>query len=173
MDAFQGCYKFEPYDCRYWAAFYLFLRLAVLYAFAITQSGYFMVVCGILLILATMTVAIIKPYRKTVYNIIDVAFLSTFVQILFSTASLPLGAFNKNVEGFLMIMCAIGLMVPAVYITILAVYKILPKTWITLIMEYTIIRLFRICCHQSYLELERGDVGDPHAYNNLYTKTTH
>ena len=26
MDAFQGCYKFEPYDCRYWAAFYLFFK---------------------------------------------------------------------------------------------------------------------------------------------------
>ena len=34
MDAFQGCYKFEPCDCRYWAAFYLFLRLAVLIIFA-------------------------------------------------------------------------------------------------------------------------------------------
>ena len=52
MDAFQGCYKFvnEPYDCRYWAASYLFLRIAILAAFAVTQSGYVVVVCGILLI---------------------------------------------------------------------------------------------------------------------------
>ena len=26
MDAFQGCYKFEPYDCRYWTAFCLFFK---------------------------------------------------------------------------------------------------------------------------------------------------
>ena len=41
MDAFQGCYKFEPYDCRYWAAFYLFLRIAVLAIFASTQGFFF------------------------------------------------------------------------------------------------------------------------------------
>ena len=40
MDAFQGCYKFEPYDCRYWAAFYLLLRILFLVVFALTLSGY-------------------------------------------------------------------------------------------------------------------------------------
>ena len=50
MDAFQGCYKFESYDCRYWAAFYLFLRIAVLIIFACTQTAYFVVVAGIFMI---------------------------------------------------------------------------------------------------------------------------
>ena len=49
----HGCFsrllKFEPYDCRYWAAFYLFLRKAILVIFSLTQSGYFVVVNGILL----------------------------------------------------------------------------------------------------------------------------
>ena len=46
MDAFQGCYKFEPYDCRCWATFYMFLRIAALVIFAVTH---FIVVEGILL----------------------------------------------------------------------------------------------------------------------------
>ena len=160
---FEPSIKFEPYDRRYWAAFYLFLRIAILSTFAIEQSAHFVVVAGILIVLATMTTAIVKPYRKTFYNIIDVAFLSIFVQVLFSAASFPFGAFNKTCR-FLTIMFAIGFIVPAVYITILAIYKILPKTWITLIMKHTInIRLFRICCHRSHL-LQRRDVGDHHAY---------
>ena len=55
IDAFQGCYKFEPYDCRYWAAFYLFLRILFLAVFAFTQSGYWLLVSGIFL----------KWWRKT------------------------------------------------------------------------------------------------------------
>ena len=148
MDAFQGCYKFEPYDCRYWAAFYLFLRIALLSIFGTTQSGYYAVMCGILLILATMSTAIVKPYRIKAYNIIDVVFLSAFIQVLFSVAGVPYGIFNETVEGFLITMLSIGLMVPLVYIAILAVYKILPKTWITFMMEHTILHL---SCRQSHL----------------------
>ena len=83
MDAFQGCYKFEPYDCRYWAAFYLFLRIAALAIFAATQSGYFVVVGGIMLIPVIILFAVIRPYRKTVYNVVDIVLLLAFVQVFF------------------------------------------------------------------------------------------
>ena len=72
MDAFQGCYKFEPYDCRYWAAFYLLLRIAALTIFAFTQSGYFILVAGLLLIPVIITTAVIRPYRETAYNVVDI-----------------------------------------------------------------------------------------------------
>ena len=100
MDAFQGYYKFEPYDCRYWTAFYLSLRIALLSIFGITQSGYGIVMCGILLILTTMISAIVKPYRIKVYNIIGVGLLSVFIQILFSAAGRPFGVFTKQLKGF-------------------------------------------------------------------------
>ena len=59
------------------------------------------VMCGILLILATMSSAIVKPYRIKVYNIIDVVFLSTFIQILFSAAGLPFGIYStKQLKDF-------------------------------------------------------------------------
>ena len=99
-----------------------------------------------------MSTAIVKPYRIEVYNIIDIIILSAFIQILFSAAGLPFGIFNKTVEGFQIIM--LGLMVPLVYTAILAVYKILPKTWTTFIMEHTILHLF---CRQSYLQRDVGD----------------
>ena len=92
---FKVATKFEPYDCQYWAAFYLSLRIALLSIFGITQSGY----C-----------------------------ISAFIQILFSAAGLPFGVFNKAVKGFQIIKLGIGLTVPLVYITMLTVYKVLPKT---------------------------------------------
>ncbi len=29
MDAFQGCYRLEPYDMRYFSAYYIFLRVFI------------------------------------------------------------------------------------------------------------------------------------------------
>ena len=109
--------------------------------------------CGKLLIQTTMISAIIKPYRIKVYNIIGVGLLSVFIQILFSAAGRPFGVFNKAVKGFQIIMLGIGLTVPLVYITMLTVYKILPKTWITFIMEHAILHPF---CRQSHLQRNVG-----------------
>ena len=83
MDAFQGCYKFEPYDCRYWAAFYLFSRIAVLAIFALTRDIMFAVLCGTLCIAVVVITAIVRPYRESVYNVIDLVFFLIFIQIFF------------------------------------------------------------------------------------------
>ena len=94
MDAFQGCYKFKPYDCRFWAAFYLLLRIAALAIFVLTQSGYFALVAGILLIPVIGLTAVIRPYRETAYNVVDVILLLSLVQMLFSAAGFPLSSFD-------------------------------------------------------------------------------
>ena len=87
MDAFQDCYKFEPYmyNCRYCAAFYLLLRIASLAIFAATRNGYF-IVGGIMLIPVIILFAVIRPYRETVYNVVDTVLLLAFVQVFFSAA---------------------------------------------------------------------------------------
>ena len=157
MDVFQGPYKFEPYDCRYWAAFYLFLRIAALAIFALTQSGYFAVLSGILLVPVVALFGIIRPYRETVYNVVDIVLLLAFVQVFFSTAGISLSTFNKRFQGFVMLMLGIGLLMPPVYITALAVYKILPKSWIVYIKKCAL-RL--PCTSRACLRLEEN-VEDP------------
>ena len=129
MDAFQGCYKFEPYDCRYWAAFYLFLRIAVLAIFANTQGGFFALVVGILLIPVIMMTVIIRPYRRTVYNVVEVVLLLALTQILFSTVGLPLCAYDRRFQGFVVVMLISGFSVPILYFVALIMYKIVPKVW--------------------------------------------
>ena len=120
------------------------------------QSVYVMVVCGILLIPALVMSVIIMPYREMKYNIIDIVFLSVFVQICFSAAGIALSTFNERYEGFSVFMMAIGLVVPIVYITVLAVYKILPKVCIGYVKEHAI---HQLCCQKMYLQ--RGDRDDP------------
>jgi hypothetical protein len=151
MDAFQGCYKFEPYDCRYWAAFYLFLRIAALFIFAATQSGYFVVVSGIMLIPIIVLFAVIRPYRETVYNVVDIVLLLAFLQTLFSAAGISLCTFNRRFQGIVSLMLVISVLVAPVYITTLAVYRILPKSWIVYIKKCAL-RLpctKRACLHKE------------------------
>ena len=157
MDAFQGCYKFEPYDCRYWAAFNLFLRIAALAIFAATQSGYFVVVGGIMLVPVIILIAVIRPYRETLYNVVDIVLLLAFVQAFFSAAGISLCTFNRRFQGFVNLMLGIGLIMPILYITTLAVYKILPKSWIVYIKKCAL-RL--PCTNRACLHMEE-DTEDP------------
>ena len=142
MDAFQGCYKFEPYDCRYWAAFYLFLRIAILAIFASTQGVFFVVVCGTLFIPAVVLTAIVRPYRESVYNIIDLVKFLAFIQLCFSTAGIAL-VFPDQSFIFTATMFGISIIIPMAYIILLAVRKIVPNFFIVCIKELVLSLLCR------------------------------
>ena len=131
MDAFQGCYKFEPYDCRYWAAFYLFLRILILAFFGLTQSMFFPVITGIILIPVVVLTIIIRPYRKNIYNVIDAIFFLAFVQICFSLSAASLSDFiNRRFRIFAWISIGVPLLFPLVYALLIAVKMFLPNKWI-------------------------------------------
>ena len=133
MDVFQSCYKFEPYDCRYWAAFYLFLRILILAIFGLTQSAFFVVLTGITLILVVILTLVVRPYKWTVYNVIDVTvmFFLIIVQIFFSYAAILLTDFmDHKYDVFASLTLGIGLLFPLVYAFLLVFKMILPNKWI-------------------------------------------
>ena len=136
MDAFQGCYKFEPYDCRYWAAFYLFLRIAILVIFALTQSGYLVVVTGILLVPVTSFLLVVRPYREGVYNIIDSVMLLTLILLCFSAAGFSLFAFDQRYAAFVYVMFGIGVLSPPTYAILLLIKNITPKNLLATSKKY-------------------------------------
>ena len=148
MDAFQGCYKFEPYDCRYWAAFYLFLRIAILAIFALIQGVFFVVVCGTLFIPAVVLTAIVRPYRGSVYNVIDLVIFLVFIQICFLTAGIALVLPGQSFL-FVATMLGIGIIIPLMYIILLALYKLLPN--------FCIIRIKDLALHLFHLYLQKRD----------------
>ena len=137
MDAFQGCYKFEPYDCRYWAAFYLLLRILILAFFALTESLFFIVVTDITLLPVIVLTAVIRPYRQTLYNVTDIIFFIAIVQVFFSFAATSLSDFiNRKYKIFACIMFGIALIFPVVYVVMLALVMILPNEWIACARNY-------------------------------------
>ena len=136
MDAFQGCYKFEPYDCRYWAAFYLFLRIAVLVIFALTQSGYFILVTGILLVPIASLLSVVRPYRENIYNIIDSVMFLALIQLCFSTAGFSLTSFDRRYEAFVTITFGIGALFPPIYAILLLVKNITPSNLLATLKRY-------------------------------------
>ena len=158
MDAFQGCYKFEPYDCRYWSAFYLFFRIVLLAIFAMSQSGFCTLVSGNLLILVVMMTVIIRPYRKTAYNVVDVVILLALIQFSLSAVCLPLCAYDRRYQGFVLFMLISALSVPILYLIALVVYTIVPRIW----SMYCVKKLaMRVSCHdhraRQYLPIEEAE----------------
>ena len=143
MDAFQGCYKFEPYDCRYWAAFYLFLRISILVIFALTESGYFVLVAGIFLVFVTSLLLVVRPYRESVYTIIDSVMLLSTILLCFSAAGFSLATFDERYAPFVGIMFGVGALFPPTYAILLLIKTITPNNLLVILKRYILRNILR------------------------------
>ena len=74
MDAFQGCYRHRPRDCRYFAGFYLFLRILQLVTFAVVRDYIYIVIMGFYSLIITGALVLIEPYKEKTQNKIDQVF---------------------------------------------------------------------------------------------------
>ena len=86
MDAFQGSYKIEPYDMRYFSAFYLLLRFLFLIIAEVMASFFFIPTLAITMLLSALIFAIFQPYKKTSQNRSDIAFM-LLVALFFITVT--------------------------------------------------------------------------------------
>ena len=90
MDAFQGSYRTQPRDMRYFSAFYLFLRILMLVQFEIFLSPEMYFSSGILFLTSAAAVTIFQPYNCKNHNTIDsilmlltgMYFLSKYINII-------------------------------------------------------------------------------------------
>ena len=71
MDAFQGSYKLEPRDLRYFSAFYLFLRLLMLAHVELFLSPQSFYISGILSLASAAVMATCRPYKVDTHNTVD------------------------------------------------------------------------------------------------------
>ena len=72
MDALQGCYRYQPRDCRYFAGIYLCVRILFLATFAVINDKMIISVTAIYFALLVIIVIIVKPYRQELHNRVDV-----------------------------------------------------------------------------------------------------
>ena len=71
MDAFQGSYRTEPQDMRYFSALYLLLRVPILAQIQLFTSPLWFYTAGILALVSAALVAIFQPYKITTHNTAD------------------------------------------------------------------------------------------------------
>ena len=61
MDTFQGSYKIEPYDLRYFSAFYLLLRFLFLIIVEVMESFFAIPTLAITMLLSALIFALFQP----------------------------------------------------------------------------------------------------------------
>ena len=76
MDALQGCYRYQPRDCRYFAGIYLCVRILFLATFAVINDRMIISLTAVYFTLLAIIVTIVKPYRRELHNKADVAIFS-------------------------------------------------------------------------------------------------
>jgi hypothetical protein len=71
MDAFQGSFRIQPYDLRYFSAFYLLIRILMLIQFQFFPSLQLFFTSGIVSLFSAATVIVFQPYKVKTHNTID------------------------------------------------------------------------------------------------------
>jgi hypothetical protein len=71
MDAFQGSYRIQPRDLRYFSAFYLFMRFMILLQFYIVHFYFRFFTSGMLFLLSAAVVVVFQPYKVRAHNTVD------------------------------------------------------------------------------------------------------
>lgn len=123
-DDFQGFYKGGingTCDYRYFAGLYLIFRIVWISSSLINGTSYTWLIRVLFPITASLLFALMRPYKKRCFNILDSV---TFALLALIQFWIMYDKFVGNV--FLQIAYALGVL-PLVYITILMGYKILVK----------------------------------------------
>ena len=127
VDAFQGHYKIEPFDHRYFSVFFLILRIIGLLAFYFIKSGFILLVLGIVFIPITAFYAVMRPYKNDLYNIIDTVFLLVTVMFCFAATSSAFCSLEAECLLFDNTVWVLSAAFPPLYMLIVSVYKLFPK----------------------------------------------
>ena len=75
MDAFQGSYKTQPHDYRYFSVYYLLLRILLLAQQQIFLSALFFYTSGIISLISAEVMIAFQPYKINAHNKIDAMLL--------------------------------------------------------------------------------------------------
>ena len=81
MDAFQGSYKTEPQDLRYFSAYYIILRFMVCFLTEYFASIFHIPALSFLMIIGAIFFAAFQPYKRMSHNKSDI--ISTLLVALF------------------------------------------------------------------------------------------
>ncbi len=72
MDTFQGCYRKKTFNCRFFAGYYIFLRIVNSSVYGFTKSFLYHLIMMNVLLFTVILIAVFKPYKKPLRNTIDI-----------------------------------------------------------------------------------------------------
>ena len=78
-DTFQGSYKIEPYDLRYFSSFYLLLRFLFLITAKLTTLSFVIPTLAITMLLNALIIVIVRPYKRNSQKWSNIAFMLLIV----------------------------------------------------------------------------------------------
>ena len=90
MDSFQGCYKnwtSNTCDCRWFAALYLMIRIALIAVYGILPNiNFVMLLAMFLVLLLLFLLAVFHPYKSPIHNTINIFLL--FIVTIFAVSGI-------------------------------------------------------------------------------------
>ena len=133
-DTFQGSFKDGTNgtrDCRYFAAFYLIIRIVPFATYAIISTDYFFLLAAIIFTAFVFLISTIRPYKKDVHNKIDTFLflcLASFYLSLFSLGPSLIREVNQFITQILILVLST---LPSLYMVGLLVYWLcIQSPWI-------------------------------------------
>ena len=126
VDVFQGYYKLEPFDCRYFSTFFLFLRFTGLLAFYFIKSGFMFVIFGLFLIPVTAFYATVRPYKNSVHNIVDTVILLVAILFCFTSSAISFCSIETGCYLIDVVLWSLSATFFPIYPLVISVYKIFP-----------------------------------------------
>ena len=133
MDSFQGCYKNgtnSTCDCRWFAALYLVIRIAMIVLFGVVSINNFLIpLITFLILFLLLLITVFQPYKFSIHNTINICLL--FVISLFlvsSMADIIIWETAANTEHFITkrvtdVFTGIFSVLPILYFIGLLLYK--------------------------------------------------
>ena len=137
MDAFQGCFKESPHDCRYFAALYVTLRFVHPLIFVIFGFGFYSPMVALFVVFILFLVVKFQPYKSKRSNSVDTLLLLIMISTyLLQTVSSMIHSLRQErmmllIHRDTLLNCIFALTstIPPLYLVGVIVMKILPSNW--------------------------------------------
>ena len=125
-DSFQNCFKdgtSSTFDCRFFAGAYLLLRLSLFSADIIIDNQIAQwIVIALIFIIATILIAVFRPYKKGAFNCLDGTMTALFAVGTIFLAIIP-SYINPKFNEFMFIFIFMVTSTPLMYVVVYVLYK--------------------------------------------------
>ena len=126
MDAFQGSFRTEPRDYRYFSAYFLLLRVLIMVQMQIFPTVFMFYTCTLLALIFATMIATLQPYRVSIHNKIDtilMLILATYFASYITSELLTLLGYHYEAEVTLWCL-SVSIIGLVVYLVLLLIWKL-------------------------------------------------